>query len=97
MAENGHPHAERRALQGALDKGDISGVPGVMIECKDVRSDMWGQWLNETVVEQRNAKADVGVCFRRRVGRPDVGDWYALTTVAQFNTLLRLAGYGDAL
>lgn len=98
LNENGHPYAERRALAGALDKGDIL-LPGVnvVIECKDVRSDNWGVWLNETLQEQVNAKADYAYCIRRRVGRPDVGDWFALTTVRQMNALLRIAGYGDSL
>jgi hypothetical protein len=29
LIEQGWPHAERRALAGALDKGDITGLPGV--------------------------------------------------------------------
>lgn len=98
LNDNGHPQAERRALAGALDKGDVL-LPGesIVIECKDVRADMWGKWLNETLQEQVNAKADFAYCVRRRVGRPDVGDWFALTTVRQMNHLLRIAGYGDAL
>lgn len=36
LASRGWRHAERRAKTGALDKGDITGIPGVVIEAKDV-------------------------------------------------------------
>jgi hypothetical protein len=31
----GFPHAERRRLAGAKDRGDIAGVPGLAIESKN--------------------------------------------------------------
>ena len=34
LRANGFPHAERRALHGAHDKGDITGIPGLVIEAK---------------------------------------------------------------
>lgn len=95
LCENGHPHAERRALQGAADKGDIAGLPGVMIEVKNVKADMWGKWLAETEIETRNAKADVGMLVRKRVGRSDPGQWFAVMNLETANRLLRLAGFGD--
>ncbi len=35
LKANGFPKAERRALQGSLDKGDISGIDDVVLEVKD--------------------------------------------------------------
>jgi hypothetical protein len=32
LNDNGFPYAERRALAGNLDKGDIAGIPSVVME-----------------------------------------------------------------
>jgi hypothetical protein len=90
LNENGWPLAERRALQGRYDTGDISGIGDVVIEVKDVRTEgTWSAHMTETEVERRNAGATYGVLLKRRVGRPDVGEWYAVMPVKQLFQLLR--------
>ncbi len=37
LAENGFPYAERRALAGTHDCGDVTGIPGLVIECKTTK------------------------------------------------------------
>lgn len=86
LRANGFPHAERRALTGSLDCGDITGIPGVAFEVKGgtaakIASD--GQvhlWLAETEAERVNAKADVGVLVMQRagVGVVNAGRWFAV-------------------
>ena len=44
LRANGHPHAERRALSGNTDRGDIAGVPGVVIECKNAKTMALAAW-----------------------------------------------------
>lgn len=78
LQANGHPHAERRALAGINDKGDIAGVPGVCIEVKNHKSLDLAGWCAELVVEIANAKARTGVVIAKRRGKSDVGEWYAL-------------------
>ena len=34
LAANGWPSAERRALHGSLDQGDVTGTPGLVWEVK---------------------------------------------------------------
>lgn len=74
LRPNGFPHAERRALAGSLDKGDVTGVPGVVFECKggDVAkraSDTQiAAWMTETDTERRNAGADIGILVMARAG-----------------------------
>lgn len=34
LRDNGWPYAERRALAGVTDKGDITGCPGLVFEVK---------------------------------------------------------------
>lgn len=82
----GFPHAERRALTGALDQGDITGCPGLVFEVKGgeaakVASDAQiTAWLAETEAERLNAGADIGVLVlqRRGVGASNAGRWWAV-------------------
>jgi Holliday junction resolvase len=39
LKANGYKYADRRLAGATLDKGDISGIPGVTIEIKEPRQD----------------------------------------------------------
>lgn len=86
-------HAERRSLSGALDKGDISGIPAVCIEVKDCKALTFGPWLKEAQLERDNARADIGVVFAKRRGFTDPKDWFVVMDGDTFARLLREAGY----
>jgi Holliday junction resolvase len=61
LKENGVTQAERRALTGAKDRGDIAGIPGVVIECKnEARIDL-ASYANETEQERLNDGARIGI------------------------------------
>lgn len=84
----GFGYAERRALSGARDKGDITGLPGVVIEAKnESRTDLSG-WLNEAHTERGNAGADIGVVWFKRRGKASAADGYVLMDGATFAALL---------
>jgi Holliday junction resolvase len=51
------PAAERRALSGNKDKGDVAGIPGVVIEVKAAKTQLIGPWQRETLTEMTNAAA----------------------------------------
>lgn len=90
----GWVHAERRTLSGSHDKGDISGLVGVVIECKNAKTHDLPGWLTELETETTNAQADLGVLFVRRRGTTDRGRDYAVMTVEQATKLLaRLEGW----
>ncbi|MFF5471065.1 hypothetical protein [Streptomyces achromogenes] len=55
LLENGFSRAERRALKGAEDQGDVTGIEGVCIEVKGDRSNKVSAWKAETVKEAKNA------------------------------------------
>lgn len=93
LVEEDWPHAERRALQGALDKGDIAGVIGVAIEAKNAKGVLLGPWLDEAHIEAINAKADMGVVWFKRRGRIKARDGFVLMDGGTFMRLLKLAGY----
>jgi hypothetical protein len=91
---NGWPRAERRALTGSLDKGDIANVWGLAIEVKYANAGMKvGPWLVETGVERINAGADHGILVvkPRGLGARRVGSWYAIMSHCDFELLCRKA------
>lgn len=92
---NGFPGAERRALAGNLDKGDIAGIGPVCIEVKACKTQAIPQWLRETEAERVNAGADIGVVWHKLRGSTDPLAWAVTMTGQQFLNLLRDAGHGD--
>lgn len=97
LRANGFPHAERRLAGATKDRGDIAGIPGVVIEAKNCARTELGAWVDEALVEQANDRADLGVVWHKRRGRRDPAGWYVTLTGAQFTALLRQAGYGTPL
>jgi hypothetical protein len=94
LRDKGFTYAERRALHGAHDKGDITGLPGLVVEAKSVaRLDLSG-WLDEAEEERDNADADVGVVWIKRRGHTSPGRAYVLMTGDDLTWLLKAAGYG---
>lgn len=93
LRANGALHAERRALKGRLDCGDIAGLPGVMIEAKNTRRDGLPGFMNEVDAQKINDRADIGVCWHKRVGTTDPGKWFVTMTGAQFIEVLQLTGH----
>lgn len=84
---------ERRARNGAKDRGDIGGVRAhgqrVVIEAKNCTKQALPQWINEAHVEAGNDDALVGVVVAKRhgVGDParqwvhmELGDFVKLIT-----------------
>lgn len=93
LRTNGAPHAERRARTGAHDQGDVSGLPGVVIEAKNCRITELAEWLKEAETERDHAKAEIGVVWHHRRGKSSPGDAYVTMSGATLVTLLRAAGY----
>jgi len=88
--EHGFPYAERRALKGALDRGDLTGMPGLAIEVKYANAGIrMGSWLAETGIERLNARADHGILVIKPAGMGDrkVAQWLAAMSAEDFNRL----------
>jgi hypothetical protein len=99
LRASGWPHAERRALNGTTDRGDVAGVPGIVIEAKSgARLDMPG-WMRETEKERVNDGAAYGVLVvkPKGVGDTRVAEWYATMPLGALLRLLREAGYGSEI
>lgn len=89
---NGYPAAERRALHGTTDKGDIAGTPYVWEvkagdKAKTASDGQISAWLQETAVETVNAGVQFGFLVTAR-DRKNVRDWWAHLHADTFLALL---------
>lgn len=82
LADHGFPYAERRALRGTRDCGDIAGIPGVVLECKATKElDLAGA-LDEAEVERVNAGAELGVAVVKRRRKATAGAYVVMSLAA---------------
>lgn len=94
LVENGWPYVERRRLSGRYDRGDIAGIPGVVIEAKSAKKFELSGWLDEAIKERDNDKSAVGVCWFKRPRKTSAEHGFVLMDGQQFMALLTAAGYG---
>lgn len=81
LCDHGWPYAERRALAGITDKGDITGTPGIAWEVKYANGGIhMGPWIAELRAERVNARADHGVLVIKAKGQgaANVNRWLAV-------------------
>ena len=92
LQANGYPHAERRALAGAQDRGDVAGIPGLVIEVKAAARMELAAWLDEANAEGDfdpvNYDGDLPVVWHKRRGKGSPGDWYVTMDGWAFLALL---------
>ena len=85
---------ERRARNGAKDRGDISGVrtalgERVVIEVKDYAGQIKAaEWVREAQVEAGNDDAPVGVVVAKRRGTTVPAEQWVLMTLGDLAVLL---------
>jgi len=89
--QNWWPAAERRALSGNKDKGDVAGIPGVVIEVKAAARQELAAWRRETEAEMANAGASACVLVVKRARKP-VGQWDAYMRADMVPAALRHGG-----
>lgn len=94
LVPNGFPGAERRALSGAYDQGDVTGTPGLVWEVKNCKKYTIPKWLRETETERFNANADFGILIVKPngVGINNVANWWAVMTTEMMMKLVTEAG-----
>lgn len=103
LREQGHRRAARIGdRDSGLDRGDIEGLPGIVIQCKNERSIDLPGYLDETDIQVDNAhKYNFSrgeqretplfpVVFIRRRGFPDPGFGYAVMEMRQWLRLYDL-------
>lgn len=98
LQANGFPKAERRALAGSQDRGDIAGIPGVVIEVKNAARTELAAWLDEANREgdfdSLNWDGDLPVVWHKRRGKGSPGEWYVTMDGFAFVAVLSLLEEG---
>ena len=84
---------ERRARNGAKDRGDISGLRGILgrrlvVECKDTTRTALAEWAREAEIERGNDDAIAGLVVHKRHGVGDPGQQWVTCTLADLVALL---------
>lgn len=87
----GFAQAERRALNGTADRGDIAGIPGAVIEVKNCARTELAAWIEEAETEARNDGAPFAAVWHKRRGKGNPADWFVTLSGARFAHLLREA------
>ena len=105
LQANGFPNADRRAVKGSLDVGDILVCKGLIVEVKagaaaENASD--GQlrlWCAETKREQVNAGATTSFLVVKRKGHGvgKIGGWFVVQNDGGMLTKFRLDEYTEFL
>lgn len=81
-------NCERRALQGALDKGDILGIPAWTLECKNEQRIDLARYMSEVNAETVNARTPYGAAIVKRRNK-GVAEGYVVMPLFQFRKLLQ--------
>ena len=89
LREQGFPTVERKALTGAHDQGDLTGIPGLMVEAKNVRAISLSQWSREMAAQVDNSGAELGLLCVKKVGTTDPGQAYWLIHPAHVPAVIR--------
>ncbi len=95
LHDQGAPHAERLPAGAQADRGDLTGTPGVVWECKDHKRIELAGWCDELVTEMRHANAEIGAVVHHRKGMGNPAMDYATLPLFVYCRLLRDAGYLD--
>ncbi len=77
LIERGFAYAHRNPLSSAL--GDVGGIPGFIIECKNHARLALSEWITQAEASAAKAEALPIVVIKRR-GKP-IQDAYVLTTL----------------
>ena len=94
LGSSGFPYAERIALGGSKDKGDVKVCPGIISEVKNCATIKLPQWFREVTAEKENAGAKHAflVVKPAGIGRTRVGQWWAGMLLGDLAELMVEAG-----
>ena len=89
LRSEGFDKCERRVMGGRLDRGDISGIPNVVLEVKNTGVMQMGAAVAEAEKEAANAGARWwSVIFKRR--QKGVHQAYVVISLDQWSRILRI-------
>lgn len=84
---------ERRARNGAKDRGDVGGLMHmggrIVVECKDYGGQIKaGEWTREAEVERGNDDANAGIVIAKRRGTTNPADQWVVMTLGDLVSIL---------
>ena len=89
LQANGHPFAERAYGAGRPDdRGDIDGIVGFTIECKNHARLELAAWCDEAALERENGRRAFWAVIFKRKQKP-ISAAYVVLDLATFAELLR--------
>jgi hypothetical protein len=93
LAEHIDDRIERRARNGAKDRGDVSGLRSfrggrIVIEAKNTVRTELGAWMAEAEMERGNDDAIAAVIAHKRYGKGRAADQWITMTLADLVALL---------
>jgi len=83
-------NAERLQAGTHADKGDVTGILGVVIEVKDRKAHSWHEYFEKLRMQIVNADAYTGVIIAKRPGITDVSEWMAVMPAIEWLALIEL-------
>ena len=83
-------NADRIQAGTHKDRGDINGLPGVVIEVKDRKAHSWHGYFDQLRRQIVNDKAWTGVIIAKRPGITDVSEWMAVMPAIEWLNLISL-------
>lgn len=63
------PYMERRQAGTFADRGDLDGLPGFVVECKNHATLRPAEWLDRLAEQMENGRARFGVVIVKRRGK----------------------------
>ena len=89
LQNNGWPHVDRSLGAGrSADRGDVTGIPGTVIQVKDQKQIRVAEWLSETLAQTRAARADRGFLVLKRRQTASPARWFVVCELEALNGLL---------
>lgn len=96
LRDQGWTQVERRALHGTSDRGDVAGIPGLVIEAKNEQRQALAAWVDEAEAERANDGAEFGVVWHHRRGKASPAQGYVTMSGDTFVRLLSAAGHAPS-
>jgi hypothetical protein len=90
LRRHGWTNAERAGSGHDQRHGDLLGIPGWVIECKNCRALSLGTWIKQAETQAKSWRYALMV---KRVGHSEPAEGFAVLPIGSFLALLREAGY----
>ena len=78
------PYAMRHPLHGTVDLGDVHGVPGLVVQCKNAKRTELSEWIKSAHEQAANAGVSYGIVVHKRRGKAHAEEQFVTLTLDDF-------------